>query len=114
MGKLAEHRKIVHFTNLLMTETNTAKRELLQRLLTDEMVRQPTKTAIVMGLFCGEPSFGAIEYSTICQRTCVTITIERDVRSRARNTRRILASVACHRSVISSKQRISVRAALQA
>ncbi len=45
MEKLAEHRKIVHFTNLLMTETNTAKRELLQRLLTDEMVRQANQNS---------------------------------------------------------------------
>ncbi len=40
MDKLAEHHDIVHFTTLLMTETDAAKRALLQRLLTDEMVRQ--------------------------------------------------------------------------
>jgi hypothetical protein len=33
-------QNITHFTTLLMTETDTTKRELLQRLLTDEMVRQ--------------------------------------------------------------------------
>lgn len=40
MEKLIEHQNITRFTTLLMTETDTAKRELLQRLLTDEMVRQ--------------------------------------------------------------------------
>ena len=36
MDKLAEHHDIVHFATLLMTETDAAKRALLQRLLTDE------------------------------------------------------------------------------
>jgi len=31
---------IAKFTNLLLKETDPAKRELLQKLLTDEMVRQ--------------------------------------------------------------------------
>ncbi len=38
--KFVERQNIVRFTTLLMTETDTAKRELLQKLLTDEMVRQ--------------------------------------------------------------------------
>jgi hypothetical protein len=33
-------QNITRFTTLLMTKTDTAKRKLLQRLLTDEMVRQ--------------------------------------------------------------------------
>ena len=40
MEKFIERQNIARFTTLLMTETNTAKRELLQKLLTDEMVRQ--------------------------------------------------------------------------
>jgi hypothetical protein len=40
MEKFVERRNIARFTTLLMTETDTAKRELLQKLLTDEMVRQ--------------------------------------------------------------------------
>ncbi len=40
MEKFIERRNIARFTTLLMTETDTAKRELLQKLLTDEMVRQ--------------------------------------------------------------------------
>jgi hypothetical protein len=40
MEKFVEHQNIARFTTLLMIETDTAKRELLQKLLTDEMVRQ--------------------------------------------------------------------------
>ena len=40
IDKFVEHQNITRFTTLLMTEIDTAKRELLQRLLTDEMVRQ--------------------------------------------------------------------------
>jgi hypothetical protein len=40
MDRFVEGRNIANFTTLLMTETNTAKRGLLQKLLTDEMVRQ--------------------------------------------------------------------------
>jgi len=40
MEKFVERQNIAHFTTLLMIETDTAKRELLQKLLTDEMVRQ--------------------------------------------------------------------------
>jgi hypothetical protein len=40
MDKFVEGQNIARFTTLLMTETDTAKRELLQSLLTDEMVRQ--------------------------------------------------------------------------
>jgi len=40
MDKFVERRNIARFTTLLMTETDTAKRDLLQKLLTDEMVRQ--------------------------------------------------------------------------
>ncbi len=35
-----ERQNITKFTDLLLQETDTAKRQLLQRLLTDEMVRQ--------------------------------------------------------------------------
>jgi len=38
--KFIERQNIARFTTLLMTETHRAKRELLQKLLTDEMVRQ--------------------------------------------------------------------------
>ena len=40
MEKFIERQNITRFTTLLITETDTAKRELLQKLLTDEMVRQ--------------------------------------------------------------------------
>ncbi len=40
LEKFVGRQNIVRFTTLLITETDTAKRELLQRLLTDEMVRQ--------------------------------------------------------------------------
>ena len=40
MEKFIERQNIARFTTLLMAETDTAKRELLQKLLTDEMVRQ--------------------------------------------------------------------------
>ena len=40
MDKFVEGQNVARFTTLLMTETDTAKRELLQSLLTDEMVRQ--------------------------------------------------------------------------
>ena len=38
MEKFVEQQNIARFTTLLMIETDTAKRELLQKLLTDEMV----------------------------------------------------------------------------
>ena len=40
MDEFVECQNIKRFTTLLITETNTAQRELLQKLLTDEMVRQ--------------------------------------------------------------------------
>ncbi len=40
MEMFIERQNITRFTALLMTETDAAKRELLQKLLTDEMVRQ--------------------------------------------------------------------------
>ncbi len=40
MDEFVERQNIVRFTTLLMTETNTAQRELLRKLLTDEMVKQ--------------------------------------------------------------------------
>ena len=40
MDEFVEHQNIVRSTTLLMTETDTPKRELLQKLLTDEMVKQ--------------------------------------------------------------------------
>jgi hypothetical protein len=44
MDKFVEGQNIKHFTTLLMTETDTAKRELLQKLLTDEMVKQASRS----------------------------------------------------------------------
>jgi hypothetical protein len=44
MEKFVEHQNIARFTTLLMIETDTAKRELLQKLLTDEMVRQASRS----------------------------------------------------------------------
>ena len=40
LATFVERQNIVRFTTLLMTETDMAKRELLQKLLTDEMLRQ--------------------------------------------------------------------------
>ncbi len=40
MNEFVERQNIKRLTTLLLTETDAAKRELLQRLLTDEMVRQ--------------------------------------------------------------------------
>ena len=40
MDKFVERQNIVRFTTLLMTETDTTKREPLQKLLTEQMVRQ--------------------------------------------------------------------------
>lgn len=40
MNEFVERQNIKRLTTLLLTETDTAKRELLQRLLTNEMVRQ--------------------------------------------------------------------------
>lgn len=42
--KFVERQNIARFTTLLMTETDTAKRKLLQKLLTDEMVRQVSRS----------------------------------------------------------------------
>ncbi len=44
MEKFVERPNIARFTTLLMTDTDTAKRELLQKLLTDEMVRQVSRS----------------------------------------------------------------------
>ena len=44
MEKFVERQNIARFTTLLMTETDAAKRELLQKLLTDEMVRQASRS----------------------------------------------------------------------
>ena len=41
--EFVEGQNIKHFTTLLMTETDTAKREVLQKLLTDEMVKQANR-----------------------------------------------------------------------
>jgi hypothetical protein len=40
MDKFLAGRNIARFTRLLMMETDPSKRELQQRLLTDEMVKQ--------------------------------------------------------------------------
>jgi hypothetical protein len=40
MEEFVGRQNITHFTTLLITETDTTKRELLQKLLADEMVRQ--------------------------------------------------------------------------
>ena len=71
MEKFVEQQNIARFTTLLMIETDTAKRELLQKLLTDEMVRrashsdaenrsQSTKVASVGALFRRETLFFAV------------------------------------------------------
>ena len=44
MDKFVAGQNIQRFTTLLMTETDTAKQELLQKLLTDEMVRQASNS----------------------------------------------------------------------
>ena len=44
MDKFVEGQNVARFTTLLMTETDTAKRELLQKLLTDEMVKQASRS----------------------------------------------------------------------
>ena len=38
-----DRQNIAKFTNLLLKETDPVKRELLQKLLTDEMVRQASQ-----------------------------------------------------------------------
>lgn len=40
VDKFIERQNIAKFTTLLIKETDPAKRELLQKLLTDEMVKQ--------------------------------------------------------------------------
>ena len=40
IDKFVEDQNIARFPGLLMTETDTAKRELSQKLLTDEIVRR--------------------------------------------------------------------------
>jgi hypothetical protein len=40
MEEFVGRQNITRFTTLLITETDTTKRELLQKLLADEMVRQ--------------------------------------------------------------------------
>jgi hypothetical protein len=40
-----ERQNITRYTNQLITETDPAKRELLQRLLADEMVKQASHAA---------------------------------------------------------------------
>lgn len=45
--KFVERRNITRYTSLLMTETDQVKREMLQKLLADEMVKAsvpPVKT----------------------------------------------------------------------
>ena len=44
MDKFVADQNIQRFTTLLMTETDTAKQELLQKLLTDEMARQASNS----------------------------------------------------------------------
>ncbi len=39
-NKFVERKNIARFTTLLMRETDTTKRELLQKLLADKMVKQ--------------------------------------------------------------------------
>lgn len=45
--KFVKQQNITRFTILLMTETDTAERELLQKLLTDEMVRQASNSDVL-------------------------------------------------------------------
>ena len=40
MDQFIERQNIAHYTELLMTEIDPLKRELLQRLLIEEMVKQ--------------------------------------------------------------------------
>jgi len=40
MDKFIMRQNIAHYTNQLMTETDPVKRELLQKLLAEEMVKQ--------------------------------------------------------------------------
>ena len=42
MDKFIAHENIVRYTKLLITEADTTKREMLQRLLAEEMVKQAT------------------------------------------------------------------------
>lgn len=43
MDKFVGGQNIKHFTTLLISETDTVKRELLQKLLTDEMVKEANR-----------------------------------------------------------------------
>jgi hypothetical protein len=45
MEKFIAHENIVHYTKLLITEADTTKREMLQKLLTEEMVKQASLLA---------------------------------------------------------------------
>ena len=40
MDKFIMRQNIAHYTNQLMTETDPVKRELLQKLLAEEMIKQ--------------------------------------------------------------------------
>ena len=82
MEKFIERQNIARFTTLLMTETDTAKRELLQQLLTDEMVRQAglsdAKNKVLIdqrspqstASFCREALFGAVARSEVLADFC--------------------------------------------
>ena len=46
MEEFVGRQNITHFTTLLITETDTTKRELLQKLLADEMVSKPATATL--------------------------------------------------------------------
>jgi hypothetical protein len=46
MDKFVVRQNIAHYTNQLMTETDPVKRELLQKLLAEEMVKQAADTNV--------------------------------------------------------------------
>jgi hypothetical protein len=46
MEKFVTRQNITHYTNQLMTEADPTKRELLHRLLAEEMVKQAEQTQV--------------------------------------------------------------------
>jgi hypothetical protein len=46
MDKFIVRQNIAHYTAQLMTETDPAKRELLQKFLAEEMVKQAANTHV--------------------------------------------------------------------
>ena len=46
MDKFIVRQNITHYTNQLMTESDPANREMLQKLLAEETVKQAAKTKV--------------------------------------------------------------------